>query len=336
MRKNIIRVPLALLVLVALGMLISYTYWKNSCNAFLENTKATGVYTIEKGDSYNKIYATLFDEYDNIPPKLDKYIRRVLKITSLHYGNYEAADISLMDLLNNISKGRQSLLKVTVPEGYNMYNVASAVEAAGINSRMELMAVFTDRDVVMELTGNPYESIEGFLAPGTYLFEKNYPAKRIAAKMVAEFYKSLPENFEANAKQQGLSFYEALTLASIVQKETYSAYEAPIVASVFYNRIKKRMRLQADPTIIYGIFESYDGRIHRADINNKNNRFNTYQHAGLTPTPIANPSAIALNAVASPAKTDYLYFVARKDGTHVFARTYEEHKKNVQTHQLGR
>lgn len=177
--------------------------------------------------------------------------------------------------------------------------------------------------------------MEGFLYPGTYKFPKNVTAYDIMKFMYDEFKKNLPADFEEKVKAHGLSFYDAINLASIVQKETYNEVEAPIVASVYYNRLKIRMRLQADPTILYGKFlrNNFEIKIGRSDLQDETNIYNTYKHYGLPPTPICSPSAIALEAVANPADTKYLYFVADKERKHLFSETYEQHRRYVNEYQ---
>ncbi|MDR2870695.1 MAG: endolytic transglycosylase MltG [Deferribacteraceae bacterium] len=333
---RLIKYAAVALILCITAAIAAFMIWQKSCSDFLKDTRVSGMYIIEQGSSYPQIYAILFG--DQATPKgFHSYLTRIKKIDrSLHYGYYEANDISLAELLDNVLAGKETLAKVTFPEGYNMYDVAKAIAAAEIADYDAMMAVFRDRALVAELTGNSYESLEGFLAPGTYFFQKKHSPVGIARKMVSDFYASLPADFEAKVARQGLSFYDAVTLASIVQKETYSAQEAPVVASVYLNRIKTKMLLQADPTIIYGIYESFDGpiQIRYKDLRDASNRFNTYVHKGLTPTPIASPSAIALAAVAAPATTDYYYFVATDNGMHQFSRSYEEHARYVRQYQM--
>ena len=332
---KILKLALVFAAVCVITVVVAYALWKKSCNDFLENTQVSGQYIIEKGSSYPQVYRILFGGHET-PKGFNYYLTRILKIDrKLHYGYYAADNISLDHLLGNLLTGKQTLTKVNFPEGYNMYDIAATIAAAGIATKEEMLSVFKDRAFVQELVGTSYESLEGFLAPGTYFFQKQHAPKGMAEKMVSEFYKSLPADFEAKAAKQGLSFYDAVTVASIVQKETYSADEAPLVAAVFINRIKKKMLIQADPTIIYGLYESFDGNIRYKNLRDKTNRYNTYDHKGLTPTPISNPPAIALDAVATPANVDYLYFVATKDGKHVFSKTYEEHQRNVNIHQLG-
>jgi UPF0755 protein len=309
--------------------------WFAWCGLYLDSHVVSGEYSIEKGEGFSSFYKKVFSE-NNPPPAFKAYLIRRGYDKKIRFGEYSADNITLGELLNNIVAGKQSLIRVTLPEGYNMYDVASAIEQAGITSKTEMLSVFKDRSVTEKLVGASYESLEGFLAPGTYFFSKSYPGEQIARTLVKEFFRTLPNDFEALVKRNGLSFYDALILASIVQKETYSEEEAPLVAAVFINRMKKRMRMQADPTIIYGKYEKYDGTISKRDLQDISNRFNTYTHGGLPPTPISNPSVMALAAVANPTKSDYIYFVARQDGTHVFAKSYAEHQRNVNIYQRGK
>jgi UPF0755 protein len=214
--------------------------------------------------------------------------------------------------------------------------VASTLDHAGVATEASMLALFKDRAAVKRLAGGEYESIEGFLAPGTYFFPRSFSPEKIAATMVEEFHRILPLDFEKKVAAHGLTFYDAVKLASIVQKETYRQNESPRVAAVFINRLKKKMRIQADPTIIYGIYTEFDGKLTKDKLTDRSNRFNTYRHGGLPPTPISNPSQMALEAVANPENSDYIYFVATKDGTHVFAVSYDEHRRNVNIHQRGR
>ncbi len=177
-----------------------------------------------------------------------------------------------------------------------------------------------------------------FLYPDTYFFPPKSTPEFVATAMYKAFLSQLPpENFEDKAdKLGGLSLYEAVTLASIIQKETYDPDEAPpLISSVFHNRLKYRMRLQADPTIIYGLYPEFDGNITKQNLRDSSNPYNTYKINGLTPPtpPICSPSKVALEAAVNPADTKYLYFVADKNHRHVFSKNYREHINQVNRHQ---
>lgn len=332
MKKTVIISILVVLLLAAAG--ISYIAY--DINSFLKNTTITKEIVINKGQSFSKLYKEMF-EGKNTPAFFYDYLRRIKQIPqNMKFGYYYADNITAEELLYNITNGIQSTVKVTIPEGYEIFNTAAALQNAGIiDDKEDFVNAAFNRQVVKSITGYEYDSMEGFLYPGTYKFPKNVTPQDIMKFMYNEFLKNLPADFEKNAKERGLTFYEALTLASIVQKETYDEEEAPLVASVYYNRLKVRMRLQADPTILYGKFlrRDFEIKIGRKDLRDSTNIYNTYQHYGLTPTPICSPSGVALRAVANPADTKYVFFVAGKDGKHLFSETYEQHRRYVNEHQ---
>jgi UPF0755 protein len=189
---------------------------------------------------------------------------------------------------------------------------------------------------VRALVGLPEGSAEGWLFPDTYRFAPGSSDAEILKRAHGAMKKRLAEAWEARDPDLPLkSAYEALILASIVEKETGAAAERALVASVFANRLKKSMRLQTDPTVIYGMGVAFDGNIRKKDLTT-DTPWNTYTRDGLPPTPIAMPGAASLAAATRPAKSEYLYFVGKKDGTHQFSRTLEEHNRAVAKYQLGK
>ena len=154
--------------------------------------------------------------------------------------------------------------------------------------------------------------------------------------MTAEFHKVFGKEWKQRAAELGLSLHQAVTLASIIEKETGAASERPMISSVFHNRLKKNMRLETDPTVIYGIGPSFNGRLRRADLTNAANPYNTYKHPGLPPGPICSPGLASIKAALSPETHNYLYFVARGDGSHQFSPDLASHNRAVRTYILNK
>ncbi len=231
-------------------------------------------------------------------------------------GEYEfAAGSSLIDVLRKIKTGRTLFYKVSMPEGFTSWQVMERLKANEI--------------LVGEIENPP---AEGVLLPDTYLFTRGSTRQSIIDQMSSAQKKFIEEKWPTRA--EGLPFKtpeEALILASIVEKETGQPNERAQVAAVFVNRMRRGMRLQSDPTIIYGITRGQgklDRPIRRSDIREKTD-YNTYQINGLPPTPIANPGRASIEAVLNPVETEHLYFVADGTGGHVFAKTLAEHNANV-------
>lgn len=335
--KKLIAGILALAVFSAVVIFVFYSVWVYINKSFINDTKVTKEIYIVKGQGFGTLYRDLFGGRNDLPIGLDRYLRNIEKLPEkIKYGFYAADNITYRNLLDNIIAGKQSTVKVTVPEGANLFNIALAIENAGVLSKETFLKTVFDPKIAEEITGFKIKSLEGFMFPGTYLFPKKIEPIKVVETMYKEFEKNLPQDFAKKVHDNhGLSVYEAVILASIVQKETYSEEEAPLVASVYYNRLNINMRLQADPTILYGKFlrNKFEIRIDKKDLWDETNNYNTYRFSGLTPTPICNPSKLALDAVADPAKTDYFFFVASKDGKHLFSKDYETHRNYVNEHQ---
>ena len=213
---------------------------------------------------------------------------------------------------------------VVIPEGYTMFDIAKAIEDAGLGSRQEFLTAVRSQAALINELDPEARSLEGYLFPNTYQFTRT----QSMADMVAIMVKA----FRQVAQQIGLNsdVHRTVTMASIIEKETAVPEERPIVASVYYNRLDKRIALDADPSVIYAklIDGSYQGSLHHADMQVES-PYNTYRHAGLPPGPIGNPGRSSLEAAMHPATTDYYYFVSNGNGHHRFASSLEEHNRNV-------
>jgi len=253
---------------------------------------------------------------------------------ALKVGEYELSSaLAPAEILERIVEGRVITYEVALPEGLTTAQVAARLEAAGLANAAEFAAYAADPASAQAL-GVDGPSLEGYLFPETYRLPRGLSVRAIAQALVDQFLEVWHE-LEPLARAQGLSMREVVTLASIVEKETAVPEERPLIASVFRNRLARGMRLETDPTVIYGI-PDFDGNLRRRDLENADNPYNTYQIPGLPPGPIANPGADALRAVVQPAESDYLFFVSRNDGTHVFSKTFAEHARAVDRYQRRR
>jgi len=235
-------------------------------------------------------------------------------------------------ILEMMAGGKTFLHKITIPEGYGLKEIAAAFAGAGLISESRLLRAARDPQLCRGWKIEA-DTAEGYLFPDTYYFPKGVSAEKILSTMIQRFRRVFTSELAQQAQNEGLSIQQAVTLASIIEKETGSDSERPIVSSVFHNRLKRRMRLESDPTVIYGL-DHFDGNITRRDLTTPT-PYNTYTRQGLPPGPIASPGIKSLLAAVYPAQTDYLYFVSRKDKTHQFSRTWEEHLQAVNRYQLG-
>ncbi len=234
--------------------------------------------------------------------------------------------------LETLVKGTPVLHKITIPEGSTITEMAPWFEQAKIISAQEISNAFKDPKL-LQAFGIKATNFEGYLFPSTYLFSKNEKTKKMIRVMLDELKRNMLPEDRVKAIALGWTDYQWITFASVIEKETARVDEYPLVSSVFHNRLKKGMKLQSDPTVIYGI-PNYDGNIRKIDLQN-DTPYNTYTRKGLPAGPICNPGAGALHASVNPAQTDYLYFVGNRQGQHVFTKTYEEHLKAVQQYQLN-
>jgi UPF0755 protein len=227
---------------------------------------------------------------------------------------------------------------VTVREGENLFEVAARLEQAGLASRARVVELCRDPAFIQRLFHDQSfspASLEGFLFPDTYAFNRLQTPEEMLEQMLRRYRQVWAEIRKKNHLVKELSEFQVITLASIIEKETGAAEERPLISSVFHNRLKKRMRLQSDPTTIYGIWEQYDGNIRKKDLLTFT-PYNTYKVPALPAGPISNPGALAIEAALNPAASDYLFFVSKNDGRHVFTRSYGEHRSAVVDFQLNR
>ena len=256
---------------------------------------------------------------------------------SLKAGEYlfESA-ASLPEVYGRIARGDIYFHTVTIPEGYTMFDIAKAMEEAGLGSAQDFLQIAQTRTALITDLDPKAKSLEGYLFPNTYQFTRTQTLEEMTAAMVRQFMQ-VAQEIGLNAALNS-DLHRTVTMASIIEKETAAAEERPRVASVYYNRLALKMALDADPSVIYGqlVTGTYAGTLHHADLA-VNSPYNTYRFAGLPPGPIANPGRSALQAALHPESTKFLYFVSDGNGHHRFSRSLEEHNRNVTAyrHSLG-
>ena len=238
------------------------------------------------------------------------------------------------DVIDKIARGDVVLLSLTFREGLTIDEMARVFESNGFGSAAAFVQAAKNAALINEVDPEARD-LEGYLFPDTYSLPRGSDAERVVRAMVDRFRQVLTPEVRKAAEGRGLTVRQLVTLASLVEKETARPDERPLVAAVYANRLKIGMGLQCDPTVIYALQRAgrYDGNLRREDLN-FDSPYNTYRYAGLPPGPIAAPGKGSLEAAATPADVQYIYFVSRNDGSHEFARTLDEHNRNVQRWQV--
>jgi UPF0755 protein len=260
---------------------------------------------------------------------------------SLKAGEYRfEREANLPQVYDRIARGDIYFHVVTIPEGYTMFDIAKAMEDAGLGSAADFLHVAETQTQLISDLAPEATSLEGYLFPNTYQFTRTESLEEMAAAMVHQFRQVAQQIGLGTGLNSDVAsdVHQVVTMASIVEKETAAPEERPRVASVYYNRLARRMALDADPSVIYAelLAGTYQGSLHHADLA-ANSPYNTYRFPGLPPGPIGNPGRSALEAALHPDSTDFLYFVSDGTGRHRFARNLEEHNRNVAAfrHSLG-
>ncbi|NWH04356.1 endolytic transglycosylase MltG [Desulfobacter latus] len=267
------------------------------------------------------------------PTAFKLYVRIKKAATRIKAGEYEMnTGMSPETIMRILISGKSKLYRLTIPEGMNMQEIAILAQEAGLCSRKQFLSLCNDLDFINQCDV-PGMTLEGYLFPETYFFSKETDCKTLIKKMISTFKKTFNRTWKTRAKEIGLSVHEVVILASIIEKETGNGKERPIISSVFHNRLKRHMRLESDPTVIYGVSD-YDGRIRYKHLR-RVTPYNTYKIDGLPVGPIANPGAQALKAALYPAQTNYLFFVSKNDTTHKFSTNLKDHNRAVKKYQLN-
>ena len=307
---------LLITLIVLIGSSESFTYSKVKNN--------TKFYKVAEGSS---LYSVIEDlALEPMPKLLLKIYLKTNSINLAQAGLYHLQNKSWREFLSSVSKGDVAIFKLQIPAGKNLFELEDII--------LELNLTYDC--INFECLDKRFKFIEGTLNPDTYFYKDSASLANILKVSQDQFFNlstSIWSNRNIDLPLKSLS--EAIILASIVEKEAGNDEEKAIIAGVFLHRLSIGMRLQADPTIIYGLMPDFNGDITKANLIDKNNLYNTYQIHGLPPTPISTISKSSLEAVILGMPNDYLYFVAKGDGTHKFSKTYKEHLDAVKKYQLN-
>ena len=306
---------------------------------FSENTKKSDKVLIDipSGESFYKI-GKLLEEKKLIRSSLDL---KLLVLTTgrplLKKGEYELSpSMSLWSLFQVLKQGQERVFQISFPEGFNHYEMLELLRSYNYKESDSFQSLIWNQTFIKSLLKTERNSLEGYLFPDSYQIKTYLPAKTLINTMFENFNTTYSELVKKSLEFP-LNKHEIVTLASVIEKETGLASERPLIASVFFNRLKKKQKLQTDPTILYSLYlvRGFDieKNIRKKDIL-FNSPYNTYVVKGLPPGPIANPGRESLKAVFHPDSSDFFYFVSRNDGSHHFSKTYKEHKKAVFKYQI--
>ncbi|MBI5417157.1 endolytic transglycosylase MltG [Candidatus Poribacteria bacterium] len=241
----------------------------------------------------------------------------------LKAGEYEFQPSNdMIDVFKKIARGEFKKYAITIPEGFTIKDIADMLESKGIVDKNKFLSLISDAQILKKYKIDA-DSLEGYLFPDTYSFYKGISEEKLIDIMLEHFFSVFDENFEARARQMNFTRHEVVILASIIEKEAKAENERNIIAAVFLNRIKKKMRLESCATVLYALGK-HKSRLWEEDLK-IDSPYNTYLYTGLPKGPISNPGKASIYAVLYPEKADYLFFVSRNDGTHEFAHTFQEH-----------
>ena len=317
------------LVFLLLLFLVLGVGW--SIAAFMgrpEETSSPFLLTVSHGAPFRQVIQTLAKKGAVSDPETVIFWSDLLGLArSVREGEYE---ISPEDrpyrILWDLISGQKYYRKLTVPEGFTITQVAARMTRLGIGTMDENLALMSDPAFLHKLRV-PSSSLEGYLFPNTYFFSRGSTSREVLEMMVSRFWRVMSPEWQSRLSAQGLTLNQGVTLASIVQKESGTRKEMPLIAGVFLNRLHEGMKLQSDPTVLYLLPHRHHLRAGDLKIDSP---YNTYLHEGLPPTPIANPGVEALRAVVYPTEVPYLYFVSDGHGSPaIFSRTLPEHDRAI-------
>ena len=328
-KLKIISFAVLVVLLISVSALFGVYYYANN----VPSVSRDKVIDIPKGNGVKKISALL--EEEGVIKNGNLFAVYVIVQgwqDRLKAGEYEFKKGSTMaSVALKLVWGDVLVHKVTVPEGLTVKETAALLDKDGVLDGKRFLAAAADPKLMESLPGRHLTGTEGYLFPDTYTYTKGVTPEKFIRMMVERFNK-VYASLDGSKNRVNLTDSELIILASIIEKETGNASERPLISAVFHNRLKLGMRLESDPTVIYGLGEDFDGNLTKEDLNAMT-QYNTYLVKGLPPGPICNPGKESIIAAMSPAPVDYLYFVSRGNGTHYFSVNYKDHQRAVSEYQ---
>lgn len=333
------KVTASLLTVIFTFMAIIAAYGVISFTSSPSSSSEVVIIDVPPGSSFSSVARNLAEQdmiHNELAFKI--YAKLLGYTTAIHVGEFELKrNMSPSEILSRLSSGKSITYPLTIPEGFNIFEITQAIEKLWPQKAQDFLKWSKDKAYIKSLLKEDLPSFEGYLFPDTYYVTKYMDARELIQMMVNQFELAYSRVPETPLKKQ-FTRHQIVTFASVIEKETGVASERPLISSVFHNRLQKGMRLQSDPTIIYGVWAetgNYLKNIQKSHILAPT-PYNTYTVKALPVGPIANPGEDSMIAVVQPDTSEYLYFVSRNDGTHVFSKTLEDHNAAVKNFQLNR
>lgn len=328
-QSKIKRTKTIVLFLVFIGWVTFIIFYKNAISKPLKSSDKTIFIKVNEGDGFYDVLNRL-DAEGKLSNKLFIKINLSMdkKNINLKQGTYEInSDVTLDEFIKEIQDddNNVNMIKVTIPEGYSIEQIAEIIEDSGLCSENEFIEAVKDYQLpdYIEVNDKRRYNLEGFLYPDTYLIEKGTSADNIINKMLERFNKAIHEiEKETGVEIKEKDIDKLITIASMIEKEACVDIDRPLISSVIYNRINKDMKLQLDATVLYALGEHVDVVLYKhLEVDSP---YNTYKYPGLPVGPIASPGIKSIEAALLPADTDYLYYILQKDGSHYFTDSYDD------------
>jgi UPF0755 protein len=323
------------ILLFTAGILIFFVLLINYSTSSIDNKNTTVIVDIPTGSSFVKL-TEILNNAGMIKNRIFFYslVTTRQAFRSIRAGEYEfSTSMTPFDVIDKLLRGEIKTYRVTVPEDFSVKEIAARLMEYKLIDEKSFFELAVNKEF-LKAQGIEADSIEGYLFPETYYFDRSMSTRQIMRNMVNEFWKKVTPAMLDRANKLGFSVQEYITLASIIGKESGDSAEKPLISAVFHNRLKRKMPLQSDPTAVYDL-ENFSGPVLRSHLK-RNSPYNTYIISGLPPGPIANPGLDSLKAALYPANVNYLYFVSQRDGSHFFSSSLDMHNLAISRYRTSR